>query len=92
MNYMDFTFNSKEELYKMVEPALSAKASELDRLGYSYIKKNDVWNYLIVTKWTKAHNLELNDIVSDILNCDNKLLDKYFKENLAERKENLEII
>ena len=34
-----------------------------------------------------ASNLELNDIVSDILNCDNKALDKYVKDNLAEAKE-----
>ena len=88
---MDFTFNSKEELYQMIEPALNAKKSELDRLGYPYIHKNDVWNYLIVNKWSKAHNLELNDIVNDILSCDNKLLDKYIKDNLT-KNENIEII
>ena len=79
---MDFTFNSKEELYQMVEPALDAKKSELDRLGYRHIHKNDVWNYLILTKWSKAHNLELSDIVSDILNCDNELVDDYFKQRI----------
>ena len=89
--FMDFTFNSKEELYQMIEPALDAKKSELDRLGYRYIHKNDVWNYLILTKWTKAHNLELSDIVSDILNCDNNLLDKYLKDNLTKER-NIEII
>lgn len=91
---MEFTFNSKEELYKMVEPALEAKKSELDRFGYRYIGKNDIWNYLIVTKWSKAYNLELNDIVSDIFKCDNKLLDKYVKDNLATEKQtkNIEII
>ena len=87
---MDFTFNSKEELYKMIEPALDAKKSELNRLGYRYIHKNDIWNYLISTKWTKAHDLELSDIVSDILNCDNKLLDKYLKERVS--NQNIEII
>ena len=87
---MDFTFNSKEELYKMIEPALDAKKSELNRLGYRYIHKNDIWNYLILTKWAKAHDLELSDIVSDILNCDNKLLDKYLKERVS--NQNIEII
>ncbi len=84
---MEYKFASKEELYKMIEPALDAKMSELDRLGYRYIHKKYVWNYLIVTKWMHASNLELNDIVSDILNCDNKALDKYVKDNLAEAKE-----
>ena len=84
---MEYKFTSKEELYKMIEPAFYAKMSELDILGYSYIHKKDVWNYLIVTKWMHASNLELNDIVSDILNCDNKALDKYVKDNLAEAKE-----
>lgn len=89
----DFTFNSKEELYQMVEPALNTKKSELDRLGYRYISKNDVWNYLILTKWNKAHDLELNDIVSDILNCNNLLLDKYLKDTLIKQNNNtLEII
>ena len=55
------------------------------------IHTNDIWNYLILTKWTKSHNLELSDIVSDILNCDNKLLDEYLKDNLTKR-ENIEII
>ena len=88
---MDFTFNSKDELYQMIEPALNAKKNELDRLGYRHIHKNDIWNYLILNKWSKAHNLELNDIVSDILSCDNKLLDKYIKDNLT-KNENIEII
>ena len=87
---MDFIFNSKEELYKMIEPALDAKKSELNRLGYRYIHKNDIWNYLILTKWSKGHDLELSDIVSDILNCDNRLLDKYFKERVS--NQNIEII
>lgn len=77
----------------MVEPALNTKKSELDRLGYRYISKNDVWNYLILTKWSKAHDLELNDIVSDILNCNNLLLDKYLKDTLIKQNNNtLEII
>ena len=94
MESMDFTFNSKEELYQMIEPALNDKENELNRLGYRYIHKNDVWNYLILSKWSKAHNLELNDIVSDILNCDNRLLDKFVKDNMATKKQNnkLEII
>ena len=66
------------------------RKSELNRLGYRYIHKNDIWNYLILTKWTKAHDLELSDIVSDILNCDNKLLDKYLKERVS--NQNIEII
>ncbi len=79
---MDFEFSSKEELYQRVKPALRAKAMELKRLGYSHIKENDVWNYLIETKWCKAHDLMLSDIVNDILRANNEKIDGYLKEKL----------
>ena len=44
---MDIEFSSKEELYQRVKPALKAKTMELKRVGYSYIREIDIWNYLI---------------------------------------------
>ena len=48
---MDITFASKEELYKRVKPALRTKKNEFKKLGYSYIKETDIWNFLIKKKW-----------------------------------------
>ena len=54
---VDLNFNSQEELFKRVKPALNAKVMELHRLGYSYITITVVWNYLIETKWKKAEEV-----------------------------------
>lgn len=83
---MDFNFNSKEELFDRVRPALNAKVQELHRLGYSYITIQDVWNYLIQEKWLKAKDLMLSDIVSDILHVDNKNVDEYLKGKLTKTR------
>ena len=74
---MNVEFNSIKELYKRLEPALLAKVAELRRSDINYIKKEDIWNYLKVHKWSKASNLLLYQMVDDILNIDNVLLDNY---------------
>ena len=78
----DIVFNSLQELYKRVEPALKTKTDEIKRLGYSYIKPEDIWNYLRETNWQKRRNLELHQLVDDILNSDVLLIDDYLKEKL----------
>ena len=80
---MELEFSSQEELYKRLQPALKAKLAELHRLGYPYIQLIDIWNYLIFSKWKKAKNLTLSDIVNDILHVDNHKLDEYLKGKLA---------
>ena len=77
---MDLEFSSLKDLYIRVIPALNAKKKELDRVGLSYIQKEDIWNYLVEAKWKQGKDLMLSDIVDDILNTDNDLIDKYFKE------------
>lgn len=76
---MEFTFNTKEELYIRVKPALSAKLQELRRLNFKEINEDDIFNYLSINKWNKSHNLTLSDIVSDIIHADNKKLDEFVK-------------
>lgn len=58
-------FNSLEELYKRVLPALRIKSSETKE-----VTEQDIWDYLAKTKWNIATNLTLYDIVNDILTCD----------------------
>lgn len=67
---MNNEFNTKEELFNRVKPALNIKEKDLKKLGYLNISLIDVWNYLIESKWSKSHNLVLSDIVDDILNVD----------------------
>ena len=62
-------FKSIDELFDRVEPALKIKVEEGKALGYQ-ITENDIWKYLVETRWKKAHNLTLSDIVNDILNLD----------------------
>ena len=64
---MDYEFNSKEELYERVLPALKLKVKEFKRLGNSNITCLDVWDYLIYSSWKSGNNLMLSDIVNDIL-------------------------
>ena len=77
---MDLEFSSLKDLYLRVEPALEAKKTELKRIGLSYIDKKDIWDYLVENKWKMGIDLTLSDVVDDILNTDNNLIDKYFKE------------
>lgn len=79
---MDIEFNSAEELYERLNPALRSKVAELSRAGYGYLTTTDVWNYLKEVKWKNSVNLALNEMVSDIFSSDNALIDAYFKNKL----------
>lgn len=85
---MNVEFHSLEELYSRLKPALNTKKEEMRRSGFSYIKEEDVWNYLKEIKWKTAIDLNLYQMVSDVLNTDNILIDNYLKEklNLSNRK------
>ncbi len=81
-------FQTQQELYCRVRPALSSKAEEMRRLGYTFIKEEDVWNFLKESKWRQAEGLSLAQLVSDILNAENDPIQKYVLDRLkhVERK------
>ncbi len=79
---MDIEFNDVKQLYKRLTPALNAKVTELKRNDLDYIKKEDIWNYLKINKWSKANNLLLYQMVDDILNLDCDVIDGYVKERI----------
>jgi hypothetical protein len=79
---MDIKFNSLNELYERLIPALTCKVNELRREKMTYIKKEDIWNYLKDSKWLHANYLTLADMVDDILNCNNYEIDKYVKDRV----------
>ncbi len=78
---MDIEFESLEQLYHRVEPALMSKVSDLQRNDYMDISKEDVWDYLSVNKWMHAENLLLHEMVNDILHADNEAISQYVKQN-----------
>lgn len=51
---MEVEFNSLEELYQRIKPALTTKKEEMRRSGYVYIKEEDIWNYLKEVKWLNS--------------------------------------
>ena len=79
---MNLEFQSEQDLYKRLNPALDSKLNELKLNSYGYLKQEDIWNYLKETKWRSSSNLAVNEMVSDILNCDNELVDDYFKQRI----------
>ncbi len=79
---MDITFNSLEELYERITPALRTKAREMRRTGFEYIKEEDIWNYLKEVKWKSSNYLSLYQMVDDVLNCENYKIDSYLKKKL----------
>ena len=79
---MDVEFNSLEELYNRIKPALTTKKEEMRRNGYVYIKEEDIWNYLKEIKWRNSKNLSLYQMSSDILDTDNMIIDEFLREKL----------
>ena len=83
---MAIEFNSLEDLYNRIKPALLVKKNDLLRNGISYIKEEDIWNYFKEIKWQSAKDLSLHDMVHDIINIDNYYIDKYVKEKMQTQK------
>lgn len=86
---MAIEFNSIEELYKRVHPALTSKVREFRRNKINYVKEEDIWNYLIESKWKKSSGLELFNIVDDILTTDNKEIMEYVTNKMQNFKRNI---
>lgn len=59
-------FKNIYELKERVMPALIKRAKDLKTKGYD-LTEEDIWLHLKNSKWTKSHNLSLNEIVNDIL-------------------------
>jgi len=86
----DISFESQEELYKRVLPALKSKKRLLSIDGFKSVKKSDIWDYLRYNVWTNKSNLELCDMVDDILNTDNSLIAEYC-HNRNNKKDNMDL-
>lgn len=66
-------FNSLEELYKKVFPALEIRSKELNHI----FSEKEIWTYLAKNKWSNAVDLSLSQIIDDILKFDARKEDVY---------------
>ena len=78
-------FNSLEELYNKLVPAMDTKVSELKLNGVSYISIDDIWNYNKKNNWTKSKDLTLSQCVDDILNTSDDKYKKFVKEKMIDK-------
>lgn len=86
----EINFRNLDELYNRIKPALYSKKEEIKRNNISYIKEEDIWNYLSITKWKNSEKLTLNDMVSDIMDSNIDDIKMYVLDLV--RKRNTEII
>ncbi len=82
----DLSFSNVKDLALRVRPALNTKRKELTRLGYSNITNNDIWRFLVATKWLTSKDITLADIVDDILHVDNNKLNIYIENTTRRNK------
>ncbi len=88
---MAIEFNSPEELYRRVHPALTSKVREFRRNKINFIKEEDIWNYLVESKWKNGKGLELFNIVDDILNTNNKEIEMYVTNKMRNFKRDINL-
>ena len=88
--FMAGEFQTLDDLYKRVKPALYSKVMELKRKGISYIKEEDVWNYLSENVWKNTESLTLLDMVNDILILSDEEIKSYVLDLLKKLDRNIE--
>lgn len=60
-------FATKEELYLKLLPAFRVKQRIIRGSSYRDIKNEDIWKYLIRTKWIYSEGLSIAEVVNDII-------------------------
>ena len=70
-------FDDVESLYKRIKPLLKLKQELFKKLGYE-VGIDNIWLFLVETKWKISHNLTLYDIVNDIMILDYRELKDFY--------------
>lgn len=63
-------YTSQLELYKALLPVFKVKERLLSITNYNDVTNEDIWKYLIVTKWKNSHNLTISEMANDIIMVD----------------------
>lgn len=82
----DIIFNTVEELHHRLMPALRSKCKILSKSGFSYIKEDHVWEFMLKSKWEDKEALALCEMVNDILHTDNMEISDFFHANHKKRE------
>lgn len=67
---METPINELSNLRRKMIPVLRVRVHELKKLGIYHIREQDIWNYLVYTKWKNAKDLTLAEMANDILSLD----------------------
>ena len=59
---------------------MNCKIREMIKEKKEHLKKEDIWNFLMQSKWKDEKGITLAEMVDDILNLDNGMLLKYLNE------------
>lgn len=82
----EIKFNSLNELYQRLIPALRVRVTELKREKLPHIKEEDIWNYLVDKVWVNKKSLEMCELVNDILKTDTIKLIEYTRLHTTDYK------
>ena len=63
-------FTSQQQLYRKLLPVFNVKKRLILNSKYKDITNENIWIYLTETKWKKAYNLSLPDMINDIITVD----------------------
>lgn len=69
-------YTSQYDLYKNLLPVFNVKKRLILHSKYKNITNEDIWLYLIETKWKKSYNLSISEIVNDIITIDLEKINK----------------
>ena len=84
-----YEYRSQKDLYEGLIPAFNVKLKLLKDTEYSYITKEDIWNYLKENKWTNSVDLTLADMVQDIIHVSQIDIDIYLKNKLKNEEKKI---
>lgn len=82
-------FKSQKELYLRLRPAFNVKLRLFKNEKYYYITKEDIWNYLKISKWKNSYGLSLADMAHDIIHVNGLDIEKYLKDKLKDEEKQL---
>ena len=74
-------FTSQKQLYNKLLPVFKVKNRLIKYSKYQHITNENIWYYLIETKWKKAHNLQISEIINDIITLDLEEINQYINES-----------
>lgn len=77
-------YTSLKDLYNKLIPVFNVKQRVIKHSKYPYITNEDIWKYLTETKWKKAINLKISEMINDIIILDLEKINRTIPESRKE--------